>query len=127
MNNEMEVMRLGADEGADAEWQRSLDDALAAKTDSRDADNSVSYYGTRHDAPGSECDFSEEDDCEAGGMDVMDAFEDFNLRVRLLYVHVGACMCCCCTPAHCAHYAYFKQAQERMQELLDATDRKVAI
>lgn len=128
MNNEMEVTRLGADEGTDAEWHRSVDDALAAQADGRDADNGVPYYGTCHDASGSERDFSKEDECEAGGMDVMDAFEDFNLRVRLLYVHVDACMCCCCCAfAHRTHYAYFKQAQERMQELLDATDRKVAI
>ncbi|GAB9473915.1 hypothetical protein Gpo141_00011059 [Globisporangium polare] len=95
----MESTRLNDEEEDDAEWQRSAGDAHA---DDRHAGYKPPYCRARYEeacASGSERDFGEDEDDdeeEAGGMSVMDAFEDFNLR-----------------------------AQKQMQELLDATDRKL--
>lgn len=111
----MESTRLNDEEEDDAEWQRSAGDAHA---DDRHAGYKPPYCRARYEeacASGSERDFGEDEDDdeeEAGGMSVMDAFEDFNLRVRLLCVHMTPVHVGCIALAHLVIlYAYCAGAE----------------
>lgn len=83
VTNTMEAMGLG-EEADDGEWHTAREALADTHVDFGSSHYSMLYEETH--ALGSECGSGEDEDGEdARGMDVMDAFEDFSMRVCALF------------------------------------------